>query len=289
VSLLSLLQTPKRNDSEESVRSNEGTPKRRPGLKRMRSVSSVYVVVEEVSRRGYDKTGYLKKKRKKDGSWQQKWVGLRRPFLYCAEDSQGRGERAMDTSKCVVTVGAHDAEHPFSFAVVTRDRIWILSASTANEMHSWMKAIDPSLDVGPSGQRTGASAASAPQRTLAGSPAPSYAQKSAASPLRQHSTPRVGDTLGSSSADERQQLLDQFIPLEEFEENGNGHFEGTNGEGYLPPLEDVDSENHQAIIEELRRQLVEKTKELETANQKAKRGEEIEQQLIQAQSSIVDR
>eukprot|EP01102_Stenamoeba_stenopodia_P004878 TRINITY_DN1532_c0_g2_i1.p1 TRINITY_DN1532_c0_g2~~TRINITY_DN1532_c0_g2_i1.p1 ORF type:complete len:1861 (+),score=489.46 TRINITY_DN1532_c0_g2_i1:320-5902(+) len=243
--------TPKK---EEEARMKLESPHRRSSkMKRPRAVSSIYVVVEEVNKRGYEKSGNLKKKRR-DGSWHQKWFGFRRPYLYCCDDSQGRNERAIDTSKCVVTVGAHDAEHPFSFAIVTREKIWILCASSTTEMHAWMKAIDPSLDLAPG------------QRRLVGP----TAKASVVSSLRSQS--EEASPLASTIS---------TIPSE------NQMIDGES-DGY-PSIVEVTAEDETIRTKLLETSLAEKTREVEEANEKLSRLQQLEEELRQAKATIAER
>ncbi len=39
-----------------------------------------------------------------------------------------------------------DPAHPFSFAIVTWKRVWVLQAPSQDEMEKWMKLLDPSIN-----------------------------------------------------------------------------------------------------------------------------------------------
>jgi hypothetical protein len=89
------------------------------------------------------KSGFLAKKNRRD-EWKLWWFVLTHSYLaYFARQDDAKPKGVFDLSNVSVISLPSDHFNTHCFAVVNVSRVWILQATSAEEMHSWIEAIDP--------------------------------------------------------------------------------------------------------------------------------------------------
>jgi hypothetical protein len=89
------------------------------------------------------KSGFLAKKNRRD-EWKLWWFVLTHSYLaYFVRQDDAKPKGLFDLSNVSVIPLPSDQFNTHCFAVVNISRSWILQAPSAEEMHSWVDAIDP--------------------------------------------------------------------------------------------------------------------------------------------------
>eukprot|EP01119_Soliformovum_irregulare_P009831 TRINITY_DN2369_c0_g1_i1.p1 TRINITY_DN2369_c0_g1~~TRINITY_DN2369_c0_g1_i1.p1 ORF type:complete len:1807 (+),score=664.88 TRINITY_DN2369_c0_g1_i1:153-5573(+) len=104
-------------------------------------------VLKSPGHRNVQMQGYLNKKSAIKNRWKKFWFVLARPYLYYYPNKDmSTGEKTIDIADCAIT-SVNDPENPYSFAIVTWKRLWVLQALGSEEKDQWMLSIDPSYNA----------------------------------------------------------------------------------------------------------------------------------------------
>eukprot|EP01132_Coremiostelium_polycephalum_P009912 gene9912-12155_t len=120
---------------------------KRMTLTRKQSSAVIEVNIKEVGSSALLKEdemrGYLKKKSAFKDDWKPRYFVLKRPYLYYSHSEKDTHKnKKIDLTNASVTILSQD-EFPYGFAIIQFRRVWLLQASSNDELESWLQILDP--------------------------------------------------------------------------------------------------------------------------------------------------